>query len=89
MTKERLCGIGLAGTSVFLVCRLALAACGDGNPDPGESCDLGAANGSGTSCCTALCEFRIAGSSSPHSVRCDAATSAFACPKRPMVSTVR
>ena len=72
MTKERLCSIGLAGASVLLVCRLAFAVCGDGVPDSGESCDLGGANGSSTSCCTALCEFRIAGSSCrPSAGPCD------------------
>src|SRR4029077_13413517 len=72
MTKERLSSIGLAGTSALLVCRLALAACGDGVPDAGESCDLGGANGSPTSCCTALCEFRITGSSCrPSAGPCD------------------
>jgi len=35
--------------------------CGDAVLDPGESCDLGAANGSSTSCCTATCGLRGAG----------------------------
>jgi len=36
----------------------AWATCGDGVVDPGEQCDLGSGNGSPTSCCTTLCEFR-------------------------------
>src|SRR6188474_367757 len=40
---------------------IAAAACGDGVVDGGEQCDLGAGNGSATSCCTTLCEFRAVG----------------------------
>ena len=39
------------------------SACGNGVVDGGEQCDTGAANGTGTSCCTALCQFRGAGQS--------------------------
>lgn len=35
--------------------------CGDGVVDSPEQCDLGAANGSPTSCCTSTCTFRPAG----------------------------
>jgi hypothetical protein len=38
--------------------------CGDGTPDPNfsaEQCDLGGGNGSGTTCCTSLCQFRAGG----------------------------
>ena len=38
--------------------RPARAACGDGVVDPGELCDLGPGNGSPTTCCTTLCEYR-------------------------------
>jgi hypothetical protein len=41
--------------------RVALGACGDGIVDGGEQCDLGAGNGSATSCCTTLCEYRAVG----------------------------
>jgi hypothetical protein len=34
--------------------------CGDGQLDSPEQCDLAAANGSPTSCCTAACQFRSA-----------------------------
>jgi hypothetical protein len=40
---------------------LALAVCGDGTLDVGEQCDLGGDNGSATSCCTTLCEYRAVG----------------------------
>ena len=46
---------------ILALARVALAACGDGTPDPGEQCDLGAANGDPSSCCTTLCEFRAVG----------------------------
>jgi hypothetical protein len=36
--------------------------CGDGLVTAGEQCDLGAANGAATSCCTSSCQFRSAGS---------------------------
>ncbi len=35
--------------------------CGDAVVNPGEQCDLGGANGSATSCCTKLCQFRGVG----------------------------
>ena len=37
--------------------------CGNGSVDgsAGEECDLGAANGSATSCCTSTCQFRASG----------------------------
>src|SRR5262249_45514378 len=35
--------------------------CGDGIVTSGEQCDLGGANGSTTSCCTATCQFRASG----------------------------
>lgn len=31
--------------------------CGDGQPDDGEDCDEGAANGTASSCCTSACAF--------------------------------
>jgi outer membrane protein assembly factor BamB len=37
--------------------------CGDGVLDPGEQCDDAAANGTGTSCCTAACQFAASGTS--------------------------
>jgi hypothetical protein len=58
MTKEMLRGLALA---TVLVARIAFGACGDGVVDSGEECDLGPANGTATSCCTTLCEFRAAG----------------------------
>jgi hypothetical protein len=35
--------------------------CGDGSVDPGEACDLGAANGASNFCCTSSCQFRLPG----------------------------
>ena len=35
--------------------------CGDGLPDLGEECDLGAANGAPDSCCTSDCHLRASG----------------------------
>src|SRR5438552_10023774 len=61
MTKEilrvLLLGVAIGG----LVPGLAGASCGDGVVDIGESCDLGAGNGSSATCCTTLCEFRAVG----------------------------
>jgi hypothetical protein len=37
-----------------------VASCGNGVPDPGEDCDLGAGNGAPGSCCTAGCGFASA-----------------------------
>lgn len=44
-----------------LVTFTADATCGDGNLDAGEECDLGADNGSSTSCCNMNCRFRAGG----------------------------
>jgi hypothetical protein len=60
MTKEML-RVLLVGSALVVVPSLALAVCGDGFVDPGESCDLGAGNGSSTTCCTTLCEYRAVG----------------------------
>src|SRR5258705_7799806 len=48
----------LAAALVVTMAPRTWAACGDGMLDPGEQCDLGAGNGSSTTCCTTLCEFR-------------------------------
>src|SRR5438093_577621 len=61
MTRNVSLIILLAGTIGLASARGAGAACGDGTLDSGEQCDLGAGNGSTTSCCTTLCEFRAAG----------------------------
>jgi cysteine-rich repeat protein len=48
--------------------------CGNGIVDPGEQCDLGASNGSSSSCCTATCQYRAAGQTCrPADGVCDAA----------------
>ena len=60
MTRGR--NLWLAATLVgLLTAHGAWAVCGDGALDGGESCDLGAGNGLGSTCCTTLCEFRAAG----------------------------
>src|SRR5437870_2988582 len=61
MTRHISLIILLAGTIGRASVRGAGAACGDGTPDPGEQCDLGSGNGSPTTCCTTLCEFRAVG----------------------------
>ena len=61
MTRNISLVILLAGTIGLASARGAGAACGDGTLDPGEACDLGGANGSPTTCCTTLCEFRAVG----------------------------
>jgi hypothetical protein len=60
MTKDILRTVVLAA-GFALVPAIAFAICGDGVVDSGEQCDLGGANGSPTSCCTTLCEYRSAG----------------------------
>ncbi len=59
--KNILLGLLLAIVLGTTVAPSALAVCGDGVVDSGESCDLGAGNGSPTTCCTTLCEFRAVG----------------------------
>jgi hypothetical protein len=48
----------IAVALTLALARPGLAACGDGVVDGSEQCDLGAGNGSPTTCCTTLCEFR-------------------------------
>ncbi len=43
------------------VVRQVTGLCGDGATDPGEQCDLGAANGAPTACCSATCTYRTLG----------------------------
>ena len=50
--------LGLVALLTSLSRTAAWAACGDGVVDGGEECDQGGQNGSSTSCCTTLCEFR-------------------------------
>jgi hypothetical protein len=51
-----------------------LAVCGDSVVDGSEECDLGPGNGSPTSCCTTLCEFRAEGTTCrPLAGSCDIA----------------
>lgn len=49
--------------------------CGNGTVDAGlEACDLGAANGAATSCCTSTCQFRASGQTCrPEATVCDQA----------------
>ncbi len=52
----------------------AFTVCGDGALDPGEECDLAAANGGSGSCCSATCTFVAAGTiCRPGIAQCDAA----------------
>ena len=60
MTREMMRTLLLA-TAFAFVPAITFALCGDGVVDSGEQCDLGSANGSFTSCCTTLCEFRAGG----------------------------
>ena len=48
----------LAAALVVTMAPRTWAACGDGVVEVGEQCDLAAGNGSPTTCCTTLCEFR-------------------------------
>ena len=61
MTRKISLIILLAGIIGLVSAQSAGAVCGDGTPDPGEQCDLGAGNGTPGSCCTSLCEFRAVG----------------------------
>ncbi|TMA96388.1 MAG: hypothetical protein E6J70_16060, partial [Deltaproteobacteria bacterium] len=61
MTRNISLIILLAGSIGVASAQSAGAVCGDGTPDPGEQCDLGAGNGTPGSCCTSLCEFRAVG----------------------------
>jgi hypothetical protein len=61
MTKEILRVLLLGAVIGAYLPSLAGATCGDGMLDLGESCDLGAGNGTATTCCTTLCEFRAIG----------------------------
>ncbi len=44
-----------------ILAEVAAATCGDAVEEPGEPCDLGAANGAPAVCCTAICRLRPAG----------------------------
>jgi hypothetical protein len=59
----RLLGLLLAANLAAALARAQPVGCGDGvvDPDAGETCDQGAANGTTTSCCTASCTLRDAG----------------------------
>ena len=46
--------------------------CGDGEVDPGEACDAGAANGSADSCCDSTCKAKPAGTACGNGGVCDA-----------------
>lgn len=78
--------------AIVLGCLLApvaaLATCGDGVVDGGESCDLGALNGDDSSCCTAGCELRAGGAiCRPAAGVCDVAdTCDGASPECPTVA---
>jgi hypothetical protein len=61
MTKEILWVVLLGAALVLVGPASAAPPCGDGNLDPGESCDLGSGNGDPSTCCTTLCEFRAVG----------------------------
>jgi len=65
--------------------RIEPAPCGNGTLDAGEQCDLGAGNGSPSSCCTASCALRASGAvCRPAAGACDTAESCTgataACP---------
>src|SRR5262245_26195270 len=57
-----ICVPGFSGTgSRLYIANYSTGVCGTGTLETGEDCDAGGANGSSSSCCTALCDFRSAG----------------------------
>jgi hypothetical protein len=74
MSKVRWVSILLALWACLGLASRGWAVCGDGVVDGIEVCDTGPANGTATSCCTNLCEYRVAGATCrPAGGPCDVA----------------